>query len=39
MPRSTPVARRAALGLLAMPALPRLARAQRGWPDRPLRFL
>ncbi|TPG51909.1 tripartite tricarboxylate transporter substrate binding protein [Roseomonas nepalensis] len=38
------LARRAALGLLALPALPARARAQGGaarasWPDRPLRFL
>ncbi|MBP0445531.1 tripartite tricarboxylate transporter substrate binding protein [Roseomonas sp. SSH11] len=40
MPRSMPVARRAALGLLALPALlPARGLAQPRWPDRPIRFL
>ena len=33
------LARRAALGLLALPALHRAAAAQPAWPDRPIRFI
>jgi tripartite-type tricarboxylate transporter receptor subunit TctC len=42
MPRSTPVARRAALGLLALSALHPsrvLAQSVARWPDRPIRFI
>jgi tripartite-type tricarboxylate transporter receptor subunit TctC len=40
MPRSKPVPRRAALGLLALPLIrPPGASAQPRWPDRPIRFI